>query len=521
MVSSLLLVAAIYQAQVRRQALQVQMGIVKQRMEKRQRNVIANLMLLTGAAEQERPPRRMVPRCLGKWRGSTISGYLRGGPSGPDEQTYMQNFRMSIGAFDRLVKLMEMSPLGAHLPTESVAVLRQKAHTRRGKRPACTDLARLGLDHPSTRFKVAACLYTMGQGGSIKSNADACGVGKSTLQKWLTQFTASSFSHLKPLAMPSSPWGENELKAVQGNFASRRGMPNVTMACDGSHIPFRPNCKKQHAKEYRNYKGWTSILAVAFTDSYYRFFDLHVGYPGKAGDNTVLKHYWLMKEIKADPDKWLGKNGVVLGDSGASDADGFFLNPYHSPTSPERCWFNFCHSSTRFFVEQTFGRWKNKWRFLMNPLNVQHKLATQLIFTSAILHNYCIMCSQDDGQAHVVERVGSSVCWDQFLKRCAAHLCPSCKRRGLQHCIHQATYRIGNAQCALARRAPSIIRDELCKKLWEQHTQGNDPMAANLVLGDEDAEIAIACGVGEASYIRKIMSERAHARGDVRFNVQV
>ena len=46
------------------------------------------------------------------------------------------------------------------------------------------------------------------------------------------------------------------------------------------------------------------------------FFDLDVGSPGKAGDNTDLKHNWLMAAIKEDPDTWLGKNGVILGDSG-------------------------------------------------------------------------------------------------------------------------------------------------------------------------------------------------------------
>ena len=91
--------------------------------------------------------------------------------------------------------------------------------------------------------------------------------------------------------------------------------------------------------DYRNYKGWNYILAVAFVDSYYRFFDLDVGAPGKAGDNSVLKYNWLMEEIGKAPDRWLGKHGVVLGDSGASDKDRFFLNPYHAPTTPTRCWF--------------------------------------------------------------------------------------------------------------------------------------------------------------------------------------
>jgi len=57
----------------------------------------------------------------------------------------------------------------------------------------------------------------------------------------------------------------------------------------------------------------------------------------------------------------------VLGDSGASDGDSVFLNPYHNPSDPDKLYFNFCHSSTRFFVEQVFGIWKSRFRFLLCP----------------------------------------------------------------------------------------------------------------------------------------------------------
>ena len=191
----------------------------------------------------------------------------------------------------------------------------------------------------------------MGQGEPIKPSADAAGIGKETLRRWMTHFTDAVNQDLKPIYMPAKPWSESELAQVRGNFASRRGISNVALACDGSHIPspFHPICPRKEAVDYRNYKGWNYILAVAFVDSYYRFFDLDVGAPGKAGDNSVLKYNWLMEEIGKAPDRWLGKHGVVLGDSGASDKDGFFLNPYHAPTTPNRCWFNFCHSSTRLY----------------------------------------------------------------------------------------------------------------------------------------------------------------------------
>ena len=40
------------------------------------------------AQEQDDAPRRVVPHCLGKWRGSTLSGYLS-----HDDTTYKENFR--------------------------------------------------------------------------------------------------------------------------------------------------------------------------------------------------------------------------------------------------------------------------------------------------------------------------------------------------------------------------------------------------------------------------------------------
>ena len=194
--------------------------------------------------------------------------------------------------------------------------------------------------------------------------------------------------------MPAQPFDEDSRKAVREQFASRRGIGQAMLACDGSHIPFKPK-NKTVGYDYRNYKGWTSILAVAFVDSFYRFFDVHVGYPGRAGDNTVLARNWLMLELKHNPEKWLGKDGVVLGDSGASDGDSVFLNPYHAPTEPEKLWFNFCHSSTRFFVEQTFGIWKSRFRCLLHPINVEHKLASKIIYTTAILHNMLIATRDD------------------------------------------------------------------------------------------------------------------------------
>ena len=404
------------------------------------------------AKEQDVAPKRVVPRCLGKWRCSTLSGYLR-----HDDITYRENFRCTRQQLDGLVMLLA----GTALDAVDEQRVRQARLVERPRAARWTAKARAVQDPPTLRYKVGLCLYAIGQGGPVKVLADAGGVGTSSLRRYLSQFADAVMAAVAPIYMPSKPMPADERAAVQGQFASRRGIQNVMLACDGSHIPFRPKSKKI-AGEYRNYKGWTSILAVAFVDSYYRFFALDVGYPGRAGDNTVLARSGLMADIGSDPDKWLGQGGMVLGDSGASDSNGVFMNPYHAPTEADKCWFNFCHSSTRFFVEQTFGTWKSRFRFLLHTMpGANHKLTTKLIYASAVLHNY-LVGNRGDFNADV-----SQPCWSKHFESFKAHMCPMCKASGKAHCIHQATFRNGVAQVVHARKAPSEVRDTLCAHLWD------------------------------------------------------
>merc|ERR1712086_344877 len=148
--------------------------------------------------------------------------------------------------------------------------------------------AHIALDTPSLAFKVASCVYTLSQEGSVKTSADVASIGESTLRGWLRCFADAVRTRMKPLYMSGKPFSDEERKAVRDEFAVRRGMWGPIYACDGTHTPFHP---KNHglANDYRNYKGWTSILSVAFVDSFYRFVELSTGHVGRAGDNTVLK----------------------------------------------------------------------------------------------------------------------------------------------------------------------------------------------------------------------------------------
>ena len=69
----------------------------------RHRNAIANLVAQVAASVRAEP--RDVPRALGKWRGSTIGGYVFRG----DDQTYVQNFRMTSPTMDTLIACLASS----------------------------------------------------------------------------------------------------------------------------------------------------------------------------------------------------------------------------------------------------------------------------------------------------------------------------------------------------------------------------------------------------------------------------
>ena len=138
-----------------------------------------------------------------------------------------------------------------------------------------------------------------------------------------------------------------------------------------------------------------------------------------------------------------------------------------------------------------------------------------MIYTSAILHNFCTTHARDEDYKFF--SAGSAVNWARFHEKYAHHLCPSCKRRGLNHCIHQATHRVGNAQIASARRVPSVVREELCVQLWER-VKGDDPMARCDVA---DVEVATGCGQPEARCVREVMEGRARATGNARFQERV
>jgi hypothetical protein len=204
-------------------------------------------------------------------------------------------------------------------------------------------------------------------------------------------------------------------------------------------------------------------LDVSFVDSFYLFVESIVGYPGRAGDNTVLRNSSFLRKVSEDRERWLGLDNVVSGDGGASDGDVTIMNPISDAREPIDCYFNFCWSSTRFFVKEIFGRWKNRFRFTMYPCDLTHKHFVRLVYalrTSKVLHNLFTVHKDD-----IVDfDAGTDEEWQGFFTTFARDACPSCVRAHRAHCPHNMRNR--NATCPVSG-APSAQRDAIKEQLWD------------------------------------------------------
>ena len=161
----------------------------------------------------------MIHRADNGWAGSTINGYVKTG----DDKTYLRNFRCSRETFGFIV---------AHLQSS---------------RHVTANGCRNPLYCMTAEFKVAVCMYFLAQDTGLKAAADAASLGESTVRKYLVQFQCGVLAVLRPIYMPGTPPTPDFVDTIREEFASRRGVPNVAMAVDGTHVPFHPEPGKWHS----------------------------------------------------------------------------------------------------------------------------------------------------------------------------------------------------------------------------------------------------------------------------------
>jgi hypothetical protein len=125
-------------------------------------------------------------------------------------------------------------------------------------------------------------LYYWANGCTQPVAADVAGIGIATLKVWADIVAAAIVCGLQEryFCPPS------DIDNIRFMFGLRRGIDCVSMAVDGTHIPWRPD-DADIKQDCRNYKGWTSILVLAFATSDYIIRGADIGDVGRASDSTV------------------------------------------------------------------------------------------------------------------------------------------------------------------------------------------------------------------------------------------
>lgn len=122
-------------------------------------------------------------------------------------------------------------------------------------------------------------------------------------------------------------------------------------------------------------------------DSNYKFLDAFVGYPGRCHDAAVWRNSPLKKAIDSGRVKFPVEYHL-LGDS-AYPLEMNLMIPYKDNgfLTLQQKNYNTILSSTRVFVEQTFGILKKKFRILNYIEMHQLQLIKSIIMACIILHN--------------------------------------------------------------------------------------------------------------------------------------
>jgi len=376
-------------------------------------------------------------------------------------------------------------------------------------------------------FKLASVIFLLANGCTEKVAAHAAGIAPTTLASYVDEVLPPIIMVLrqKYCGKPS----QEEINKSRFGFSYRRGLDCVRYAVDGTQIPWTPD-NALNSIEYRNYKGWKSILVLAFVDSNYIFRGANIGWPGRAGDSTVFQSSAFWKRIVADPDGWLGPGGCVAADSGFG-AGPRVLVPGPDDGSDKWGYYNFCHSSTRFFVEEAFGRLKNRFRILLNASKITFKVMIMIIEACILLHNWCedhrrappsppatlspmptcphALFSDNTGSSRVTSEEQAAVnAIIDGKDPAAVDVCKSCCLEGKLFCRCKRPHI--RAPLLVRVRGGAVagdMRQEICDKLWAAHIARHQQGGPDLDW--EGAKAALAARRAEEAARRRRHQELA------------
>lgn len=165
-------------------------------------------------------------------------------------------------------------------------------------------------------LRIATAIWRLAHGQTYIALQATLGVALATAQKICVEVYAVICEHMQPEII-KFPVGD-QLTSTMLAFEHRKRMPMCVGAVDGSHIPIQQPFHLQGSLDYRNRKGFYSIVLQGCVDFDAKFIDINVGFPGRAHDARVYRRSSLCRRIN---------NGTLL-PSVSREIEGVKVFPY-------------------------------------------------------------------------------------------------------------------------------------------------------------------------------------------------
>lgn len=229
-------------------------------------------------------------------------------------------------------------------------------------------------------------------------------IHRSTIAQFILPVCEAIYKVLAPEYMSVPKTRAEWMEKINGSY-ERWQFPNCYAGADGKHVGIL--CPEHSGSQYYNYKGFFSIVLLAFVDYDYKFLIAEVGCQGRISDGGVYRNSEFYKALqnqelnlpepmplpKSDDPFWdsADANDCVPMVFVADDAFPLTVNsmkPYGGKfLSDLQRIFDYRLSRLRRVTENAFGIWANRFRLFSNRANLSPEKTEIIVMASLALHN--------------------------------------------------------------------------------------------------------------------------------------
>lgn len=245
-----------------------------------------------------------------------------------------------------------------------------------------------------TDIRLAVTLRFLTSGESYSSLHYQFRLGHSTIAKIVPQVCKAIIAEFEDEVLVC-PDTVQEWQAISDQWFAATSFPHVCAAVDGTHIPIHQ--PRHGGSEFYNYKGFHSIVMLAFVDSNCRFLYVDVNACGSSSDAQIFNYSEFNDKLEDGTINFPKPSPLLPGEEPIPyfliGDDAFALKTYMQKPYSRRSEdlkekiFNFRLSRARRLVENAFGIMKMKFQCLRKIMQQKPGTCRIIAYCCCCLHN--------------------------------------------------------------------------------------------------------------------------------------